>query len=166
MPKYEHIFIARQDVSTAQVETLTGELTKIVEDLDGRVVKNEYWGLRPLAYRVKKNRKGHYVLLNIDAPYPAVAEMERQAGINEDIIRFMTIRVDDLEEGPSIFLRSKPERSDRRGGREGGGRDGGREGGRDGARDGGRPGGYRDGGRDGGREGGRDGQREYRERRD
>ncbi|GEQ96890.1 hypothetical protein JCM17844_05270 [Iodidimonas gelatinilytica] len=131
MPYYEHIFIARQDVSTAQVESLTGELTKIVEDLGGRVAKNEYWGLRPLAYKVRKNRKGHYVLLNIDAPYPAVAEMERQAGLNEDILRFMTIRVDELEEGPSIFLRSKPERSDRRGGRpggrDGGGRDGGRE---------------------------------------
>ncbi len=143
MPIYEHIFIARQDVSTAQVEELTNALTQIVEDNGGRVAKNEYWGLRQLAYKIKKNRKGHYVLLNIDAPYPALAEMERQAGLNEDIIRFMTIRVEELEEGPSIFLRSKPDRPDRRGGRREGGRDGGREGGRDANRDG--------GGRDGGR---------------
>lgn len=132
MPIYEHIFIARQDVSTAQVEDLTNTLTQIVEDNGGRVAKNEYWGLRPLAYRIKKNRKGHYVLLNIDAPYEALAEMERQAGINEDIIRSMTIRVDALEEGPSIFLRSKPDRPERRGGRREGGRDGG---GRDGGRE-------------------------------
>ena len=117
MPLYEHIFIARQDVSTAQVESLTDDLTKIVEDEGGRVAKNEYWGLRPLAYKIKKNRKGHYVLLNIDAPFPAIAEMERQARLNEDVIRFMTIRVDELEEGPSAFMRAKSDRSDRRGGR-------------------------------------------------
>ncbi len=117
MPYYEHVFIARQDVSTAQVETLTNDLTKIIEDGGGRVAKNEYWGLRPLAYRIKKNRKGHYVLLNIDAEPAAIGEMERQARLNEDIIRFMTVRVDELEEGPSIFMRAKSERGDRRGGR-------------------------------------------------
>ncbi|MFQ5347410.1 MAG: 30S ribosomal protein S6 [Rhodothalassiaceae bacterium] len=117
MPYYEHVFIARQDVSAAQVETLTNDLTKIIEDGGGRVAKNEYWGLRPLAYRIKKNRKGHYVLLNIDAAPEAISEMERQARLNEDIIRFMTVRVDELEEGPSIFMRAKAERGDRRGGR-------------------------------------------------
>lgn len=113
MPYYEHVFIARQDVSANQVETLTTDLTGILENGGGRVAKNEYWGLRQLAYKIKKNRKGHYVLLNIDAPYDALAEMERQARLNEDIIRFMTVRVDELEEGPSIFLRQKSEKSDR-----------------------------------------------------
>lgn len=113
MPYYEHVFIARQDVSANQVETLTTDLTGIIENGGGRVAKNEYWGLRQLAYKIKKNRKGHYVLLNIDAPYDALAEMERQARLNEDIIRFMTVRVDELEEGPSIFLRQKSEKSDR-----------------------------------------------------
>jgi len=134
MAFYEHIFIARQDVNSAQVESITADLTSIVEEHGGRIAKSEYWGLKSLAYRIKKNRKGHYVLMNIDAPFAAVAEMERQAGLNEDIIRSMTIRVDTLEEGPSIVLRSKADK-ERRGGRD---RDGGRDGNRDGGRDGGR----------------------------
>ncbi len=117
MAFYEHIFIARQDVNSAQVESITADLTSIIEENGGRIAKSEYWGLKSLAYRIKKNRKGHYVLMNIDAPYDAVAEMERQARLNEDIIRSMTVRVDTLEEGPSIVLRSKADK-DRRSGRD------------------------------------------------
>jgi len=119
MAYYEHVFIARQDVNASQVETITEELTKAIEDQGGRVAKNEYWGLRPLAYKIRKNRKGHYVLLNVDAPHSAVAELERQARLNEDVIRFLTVRVDELEEGPSVFMRSKSEKGgDRKGRRE------------------------------------------------
>jgi len=118
MALYEHIIIVRQDVSTAQVETLTEELSAIITDNGGSVEKVEQWGLRSLAYRIKKNRKGHYVLMNIDAPSAAVVEMERLERINEDIIRIMTIRVEELEEGPSAMLRSRDERDDRRGRRD------------------------------------------------
>jgi len=117
MAYYEHVFIARQDVNAAQVETMTGDLTENVENGGGKVTRNEYWGLRPLAYRIKKNRKGHYVLLNLDAPHAAVAELERQARLNEDILRFMTVRVDELEDGPSIFMRARSDKGDRKGGR-------------------------------------------------
>ena len=92
MPLYEHIFLARQDVSPQQVEELTNTLTSVIDQNGGKVTKNEYWGLKSLSYRIKKNRKAHYSLLNIDAPAPAVAEMERQMRINEDILRFMTVR--------------------------------------------------------------------------
>jgi small subunit ribosomal protein S6 len=115
MALYEHIIIVRQDVSTAQVETLTEELSAIITDNGGSVEKVEQWGLRTLAYRIKKNRKGHYVLMNIDAPSAAVVEMERLERINEDIIRILTILVEELEEGPSAMLRSRDERDDRRG---------------------------------------------------
>ncbi len=113
MALYEHVFIARQDISAAQVESITADFSKIIEENEGKVAKNEYWGLKNLAYKIKKNRKGHYVLLNIDAPHAAVAEMERQARLHEDVLRFMTIRVEELEEGQSIVLRSKADR-DRR----------------------------------------------------
>lgn len=112
MALYEHIFLARQDVSPTQVEELTAALTEVLTNGGGKVTKNEYWGLKSLSYRIKKNRKAHYTLLNIDAPHQAVAEMERQMGINEDILRFMTIRVDALEEGPSAMLQ-KRDRDDR-----------------------------------------------------
>jgi small subunit ribosomal protein S6 len=115
MALYEHIIIVRQDVSTAQVETLTEELSAIITDNGGSVEKVEQWGLRTLAYRIKKNRKGHYVLMNIDAPSAAVVEMERLERINEDIIRILTVRVEELEEAPSAMLRSRDERDDRRG---------------------------------------------------
>lgn len=115
MALYEHVFIARQDVSNAQVESITADFSKIIEENGGKVAKNEYWGLKTLAYRIKKNRKGHYVLLNVDAPHAAVAEMERQARLNEDILRFMTVRVEELEEGPSIVLRAKADKENRRG---------------------------------------------------
>lgn len=118
MPLYEHVFIARRDISSQQVDNLTESLTTIIKDGGGNVTKTEYWGLRNLAYRIKKNRKGHYVLMNIDSPYPAVAELERVLGLNEDIIRTMTLRVDELEEGPSVVMQQKATRDDRGGRRD------------------------------------------------
>lgn len=94
MALYEHIFIARQDVSQQQVEQMLEQYTNVIKENGGSVGKTEYWGLRNLAYKVKKNRKGHYTLVNIDAPHAAVAEMERQMGLSDDVIRFMTIRVE------------------------------------------------------------------------
>ena len=105
MALYEHIFLARQDVSAQQVEELTNTLTEVLTSNGGKVTKNEYWGLKSLSYRIKKNRKAHYVLLNIDAPSPAVHELERNIGINEDVIRYQTIRVEELEAEPSAMLR-------------------------------------------------------------
>jgi small subunit ribosomal protein S6 len=119
MALYEHIFLARQDVSPQQVEELTTAFTNLITEGGGKVAKNEYWGLKSLSYRIKKNRKAHYTLLNIDAPHAAVAEMERQQSLNEDILRFMTIRVDELEEGPSAMMQ-KRDRDDERGDRPGG----------------------------------------------
>jgi small subunit ribosomal protein S6 len=119
MALYEHIFLARQDVSPQQVEELTNAFTEVITQGGGKVSKNEYWGLKSLSYRIKKNRKAHYTLLNIDAPHTAVAEMERQQRLNEDILRFMTIRVDELEEGPSAMMQ-KRDRDDDRGDRPGG----------------------------------------------
>lgn len=119
MPYYETVFVARQDVSAVQVEGLIEGFSSIIQDQGGKVTKKESWGLRNLAYRIKKNRKGHYVLLNLDAPPEAVKEMERNMRLNEDIIRFLTVRVEALEEGPSAMLKSRDERGDRgeRGGR-------------------------------------------------
>ncbi len=114
MALYEHIFLARQDVSPTQVEELTAAFTDLITQGGGKVTKNEYWGLKSLSYRIKKNRKAHYTLLNIDAPHAAIAEMERQQGLSEDILRFMTIRVDELEEGPSAMMQ-KRDRDDERG---------------------------------------------------
>ncbi len=124
MPFYEHVFLARQDLAPAQVEALTEGFSKIITDGKGRVAKNEYWGLRSIAYRIKKNRKAHYVQLDIDAPAAAIAELERQIGLSEDVLRFMTVRVDELETGPSAMMR-RSERGEREGGR-GGDREGGR----------------------------------------
>lgn len=123
MPLYEHVFLARQDLAQAQVDALAENATKIITDNGGKVVKTETWGLRSLAYRIQKNRKAHYVMLDIDAPGPVVLELERQTQINEDVIRYMTVRVDALEEGPSAMMR-RNERSERdRGERGGRGRD-------------------------------------------
>ena len=119
MALYEHIYLARQDVSPQQVEELTTALTNVLTEGGGKVTKNEYWGLKSLSYRIRKNRKAHYSLLNIDAPASAVAEMERQMRINEDILRFLTIRVDELEQGPSAMM-VKRDRDDDRGDRPGG----------------------------------------------
>ncbi len=113
MPFYESVFIARQDVSTSQVETMVESFSTIIKERGGDVKKHEYWGLRNLTYRIKKNRKGHYVLLNIDAPPPAVHEMERTMRLSEDILRYLTVRVDALEEGPSAMMQRRDERSDR-----------------------------------------------------
>lgn len=118
MPLYEHVFLVRQDASTAQVEALTAQFKAIIEEAGGKVHKTESWGVRSLTYRIRKNRKAHYTLLNIEALPAAVAEMERQMSINEDVIRFMTIRVEEHEEGPSAILRasSRRDRDDDRGG--------------------------------------------------
>jgi small subunit ribosomal protein S6 len=117
MALYENVFIARQDVPATQVETLTTQFAELVTAQGGTVQKKEYWGLRSLAFRIKKNRKGHYTLLNIDAPAAAVKELERTMSINEDIIRFLTVRVDSLEEGPSAVMQRSSEKSDRPGDR-------------------------------------------------
>jgi small subunit ribosomal protein S6 len=118
MPLYEHVFLVRQDASAPQVETLTQQFKSVIENNGGKVSKAENWGLRSLAFRIKKNRKAHYSLLNIEAPPAAVAEMERQMSINEDVIRFMTVKVDELEEGPSAVVRQSRsrDRDDERGG--------------------------------------------------
>lgn len=119
MPLYEHVFLARQDMSAQQVEALTEQLKSILEQGGGKVAKIEYWGVRPLTFRIKKNRKAHYSLLNIDAPHSAVAEMERQMSLSDDILRFMTVRVEEHEEGPSAILarRDRDDRGERRGDR-------------------------------------------------
>src|ERR1044071_1667579 len=113
MALYENVFIARQDVPTTQVETLTTQFAELVTGLGGTVSKKEYWGLRSLTYRIKKNRKGHYTLMNIDAPSAAIKELERTMSINEDIIRFLTVRVDELEETPSAIMQRSAEKADR-----------------------------------------------------
>ena len=105
MPLYEHVFLARQDLAQAQVDALAETATKIVEEGNGKVVKTETWGLRGLAYRIQKNRKAHYVMLEIEAPAGVVAELERQTAINEDVIRWLTVRVDEHEGGPSAMMR-------------------------------------------------------------
>jgi small subunit ribosomal protein S6 len=127
MALYEHVFLARQDISSQQVDTLVETFKGVIEGNGGTVAKNEYWGVKSLAYRIKKNRKAHYTLLNLDAPPAAVAEMERQMSINEDVLRFMTVRVEELEEGQSAMLQKRDR--DERGPREGGFDRGPREGG-------------------------------------
>jgi len=107
MPFYENVFIARQDVSSQQVDAMTEEFTKLISENGGQVQKTEYWGVRGLAYRIKKNRKGHYVLMNIDAQSDSLLELERQMRLHEDVLRYMTIKVDVLEEGPSVMMQSR-----------------------------------------------------------
>ncbi|HEY3908435.1 MAG TPA: 30S ribosomal protein S6 [Stellaceae bacterium] len=113
MPLYENVFIARQDISGAQVDAIADTFTQLITEHGGEVKKRENWGLRNLAYRMNKNRKGHYVLFNIEAPGPAIAELERTMRINEDVLRYLTIRVDALEEGPSAVMQSRGSRDDR-----------------------------------------------------
>ncbi len=114
MRLYESVFIARQDVSTTQVENLTKDFSAIIENGGGQIHKHEYWGLRTLAYRVKKNRKGHYVMLNIETDPETLAEYERIMGLNEDVLRFLNTAVEEIEEGPSIMMQAaKPERGGR-----------------------------------------------------
>jgi small subunit ribosomal protein S6 len=119
VPLYEHVFLARQDLSQAQVDALAATATEIVEGAKGKVTKTETWGLRSLAYKIAKNRKAHFVLLNIDAPAGTVAELERQTALNEDVIRFMTVRVDEHEGGPSVMMRKQDRDRSRRREREG-----------------------------------------------
>lgn len=127
MPLYEHVFLARQDLAQAQVDALAETATRIIEDNGGKVVKTETWGLRSLAYRIQKNRKAHYVMLDFEAPTTVVAELERQTQINEDVVRYLTLKVDAHEQGPSAMMRrnERSERGDRgdRGDRGGRGRD-------------------------------------------
>ena len=146
MPLYEHVFLARQDASTQQVEELTTQITGIVEQAGGKDTKTENWGVRSLTYRINKNRKAHFVLLNIDAPPAAIAEIERQERISEEVLRYLSVRVEELEEGPSAMMR-KADRDRDRDDRGGGGFRGDREGGGfRGDRDGGGFRGDRDGG--------------------
>ena len=154
MPLYEHVFLARQDISQAQVEALTKEFSDVITESGGKLGKVEYWGVKTLAYKIKKNRKAHYSLMNIEASPTALAEMERRMGLSPDILRFITVRVDEHETEPSIQMR-KSDRDDRRDGDRGGfrgDRGGGfRPGGGGGFRGGDRPGGggfRRDGGGD------------------
>jgi len=145
MPLYEHVFLARQDASTQQIEELTTQMTGIVEQAGGKVTKTENWGVRSLTYRMNKNRKAHFVLLNIDAPSAAIAEIERQERISEDVIRYLSVRVEEHEEGPSAMMR-KADRDRERDDRGGGGFRGDRDGGFRGDREGGGFRGDRDGG--------------------
>jgi small subunit ribosomal protein S6 len=116
MALYEHVLIARQDISAQQAEALNDQLKALLEEQGGKVAKIEYWGLRNLAYRINKNRKGHYSLLAIDAPAPAVKEMERQLSINEDVLRYMTVKVEelDLELSPVLARRDRDRERERR----------------------------------------------------
>jgi small subunit ribosomal protein S6 len=128
MPLYEHVFLARQDLSAQQVEDLTKQFSDVIGSLGGKVTKNEYWGLKSLTYRINKNRKAHMTLINVDAPSAAVTEIERQERLSEDVLRYLTIRVDELEEGPSAMMRKSDRDRDERGDRgDRGGRFGDRE---------------------------------------
>ena len=113
MPYYENVFIARQDVSAAQVDGLADQFAGIIEQNGGKITKREYWGLKSLAYTIRKNRKGHYVLFNIDAPPAAVGEMERGMRLNEDVLRHLTVRLDEFDSEPSVMMRNKGQRDDR-----------------------------------------------------
>ncbi|MFT3989513.1 30S ribosomal protein S6 [Aestuariivirga sp.] len=113
MALYEHVFLTRQDASNAQVDALVEQFKGIIAAGGGKIDKTEYWGVKSIAFRIKKNRKAHYTLMNIDAPAPAVAEMERQMSLSEDVIRFMTVKVEALEEGPSAQMRRRDDREER-----------------------------------------------------
>src|SRR5579872_6122487 len=117
MPLYEHVFLARQDVSAQQVEELTAQLSGVITQLGGKIAKVEQWGVKTLSYRVRKNRKAHFTFMNVDAPSAALTEIERQERLNEDVLRYLTIRVEEHEEGPSAMLR-KSDRDDRGGFRD------------------------------------------------
>ena len=113
MRLYESVFIARQDISTTQVESMADEFAGIITNAGGTVHKREYWGLRSLAYRIKKNRKGHYVMLNMETGPETLREFERIMGLNEDVLRFLNLNIEEVEEGPSIMMQAKTERSSR-----------------------------------------------------
>ena len=110
MRLYESVFIARQDITPAQVETMADEFSEIITSAGGSVKKREYWGLRALAYRINKNRKGHYIMFNIETGPEALKEYERIMGLNEDVLRFLNVRIEELDESPSIMMQAKTER--------------------------------------------------------
>ena len=119
MPLYEHVFLSRQDASTQQVEELTTHLKGVIEQMGGKVAKLEQWGVKSLSYRLRKNRKAHYTFMNLDTPPAVISEIERQERLNEDVLRYLTVRVDEHEEGPSVMMRKVDrdrERDDRGGG--------------------------------------------------
>jgi len=113
MPLYEHVFLSRQDVSAQQVEELTAQLKGVIDQLGGKITKLEQWGVKSLAYRLRKNRKAHYTFMNLDAPPAVVNEIERQERLNEDVLRYLTVRVDEHEEGPSVMMRKVDRDRDR-----------------------------------------------------
>ncbi len=113
MPLYEHVLIARQDLSNAQAEGLIEHFSTVLSDNGGKVVGTEYWGVKTMAYKINKNRKGHYAFLRTDAPSPAIQEMERLARLHDDVMRVMTIKVDAHEDGPSVQMQKRDERSER-----------------------------------------------------
>ena len=114
MPLYEHVFISRQDLSNAQAEGLIEHFSAVLKDNGGNVIDSEYWGVKTMAYKINKNRKGHYAFLRTDAPSPAVQEMERLMRLHEDVMRVMTIRVDEHAEGPSVQMQKRDDRGERR----------------------------------------------------
>ena len=122
MPLYEHVYLARQDLSSQQVDELTAQFSGVISQMGGKITKTEYWGLKSLTYRMRKNRKAHMTLLNVDAPAAALNEIERQERLSEDVLRYLTIRVDEHEEGPSAMMR-KSDREDRGDRGDRGGRD-------------------------------------------
>jgi len=134
MPLYEHVFLARQDVSAQQVEELTAQIKGVIEQMGGKVAKTEQWGVKSLSYRLRKNRKAHFTFMNVDGPPAAINEIERQERLNEDVIRYLSVRVDEHEEGPSAMMR-KVDRDRDRDDRGGGFRDRDRGGFRDRDRD-------------------------------
>ena len=113
MRLYESVFIARQDITSAQVEAMADEFAEIITSAGGSIKKREYWGLRSLAYRIKKNRKGHYVMFNMETGPEALREYERIMGLNEDVLRFLNLNIEEVEDGPSIMMQAKTERSSR-----------------------------------------------------
>jgi small subunit ribosomal protein S6 len=134
MPLYEHVYLARQDASAQQVEEFNAQFKTVIEQMGGTLAKTEYWGVKSLSYRMRKNRKAHFTLMNIDAPPAAIAEIERQERLNEDILRYLTVRVDEHEAGPSAMMRKAERdrdrderRGERRRERDGGRRDDGDE---------------------------------------
>jgi len=115
MPLYEHVFISRQDLSSTQAENLIEHFGTVLSDNGGNLVDHEYWGVKTMAYKINKNRKGHYAFLRTDAPAPAIQEMERLMRLHDDVMRVLTIKVDEHAEGPSIQMQKRDERGDRRG---------------------------------------------------
>ncbi len=122
MPLYEHVFIARQDLSNSQAEGLVEHFSTVLSDNGGKVVESEYWGVKTMAYKINKNRKGHYAFVRSDSPSEAVQEMERLMRLHDDVMRVMTIKVDEHEEGPSVVLQAKAAKDERGRGRDRGDR--------------------------------------------